>query len=45
MGSRLRVSDFHQDGKEPTIRVREKSDHRRTIRLPYAAAQAIREYV
>ena len=44
-GCRLRVSDFHQDGDEATIRLHEKGDHRRTIGLHYAAAQAIREYL
>ena len=44
-GCRLRVSDFHQDGEESTIRLHEKGDHRRTIGLHYAAAQAIREYL
>jgi site-specific recombinase XerD len=44
-GCRLRVSDFHQDGEESTIRLHEKGDHRRTIGLHYAAAQAVREYV
>ena len=44
-GCRLRVSDFHQDGEESTIRLHEKGDHRRTIGLHYAAAQAIREYM
>ncbi len=44
-GCRLRVSDFHQDGEESTIRLHEKGDRRRTIGLHYAAAQAIREYL
>ncbi len=44
-GCRLKVSDFHQDGEESTIRLHEKGDHRRTIGLHYAAAQAIREYL
>lgn len=44
-GCRLKVSDFHQDGEESTIRLHEKGDHRRTIGLHYAAAEAIREYL
>jgi len=44
-GCRLRISDFHQDGEESTVRLHEKGDHRRTIGLHYAAAQAIREYL
>jgi len=44
-GCRLRVSDFRQDGEEATIRLHEKGDHRRTIGLHYAAAQAITEYL
>jgi hypothetical protein len=30
-GCRLKVSDFHQDGEEATIRLHEKGDKRRTI--------------
>lgn len=44
-GCRLKVSDFHQDGEEATIRLHEKGDKRRTIGLHFAAAQAITEYV
>ena len=44
-GCRLKVSDFHQDGEEATIRLHEKGDKRRTIGLHYAAAQAIAEYI
>ena len=44
-GCRLKVSDFHQDGEQATIRLHEKGDHRRTIGLHYAAAQAISEYL
>jgi site-specific recombinase XerD len=44
-GCRLTVSDFHPDGEEATNRLQEKGDHRRTIGLHYAAAQAITEYV
>jgi integrase/recombinase XerD len=44
-GCRLKVSDFHQDGDEATIRLHEKGDRRRTIGLHFAAAEAIQEYV
>ena len=44
-GCRLKVSDFHQDGDEATIRLHEKGDKRRTIGLHLAAAQAIQEYI
>jgi site-specific recombinase XerD len=44
-GCRLKVSDFHQDGEEATIRLHEKGDKRRTIGLHFAAAQAIGEYL
>ena len=44
-GCRLRVSDFHRDGEEATIRLHEKGDKRRTIGLHFAAAEAIREYI
>ena len=44
-GCRLKVSDFHQDGDEATIRLHEKGDRRRTIGLHFAAAEAIREYL
>jgi integrase/recombinase XerC len=42
---RLKVSDFHQDGEESTIRLHEKGDRRRTIGLHFAAAETIREYI
>src|SRR5438876_9040382 len=42
---RLKVSDFHQDGDEATIRLHEKGDKRRTIGLHFHAAQAIAEYI
>ena len=42
---RLKVSDFHQDGDEATIRLHEKGDKRRTIGLHFLAAQAIAEYI
>jgi site-specific recombinase XerD len=41
----LKVSDFHQDGDEATIRLREKGDKHRTIGLHYQAAAAISEYI
>ena len=44
-GCRLKVSDFHRDGDEATIALREKGDRRRKIGLHFAAAQAIAEYV
>jgi site-specific recombinase XerD len=42
---RLKVSDFHQDGDETTLRLHEKGDKRRTIGLHFTAAQAISEYL
>ena len=42
---RLKVSDFHQDGDEATLRLHEKGDKRRTIGLHFTAAQAISEYL
>ena len=42
---RLKVSDFHQDGDQATIRLHEKGDKRRTIGLNFHAAQAIAEYI
>jgi integrase/recombinase XerC len=44
-GCRLRVSDFHQEGGESTLRIHEKGDKRRTIGIHFNAAQAIAEYV
>ena len=44
-GCRLKVSDFHQDGEQATIRIHEKGDKRRTIGLHFAAAEAISEYI
>jgi integrase/recombinase XerD len=41
----LKVSDFHEDGDEATIRLHEKGDKRRTIGLHFQAAQAIAEYI
>lgn len=42
---RLKVSDFHQDGDQATIRLHEKGEKRRTIGLHFQAAQAIAEYI
>lgn len=44
-GCRLKVSDFHQDGQEATLKLHEKGDKRRTIGLHFNAAQAIGEYI
>jgi site-specific recombinase XerD len=42
---RLKVSDFHQDGEEATVRIHEKGDKRRLIGIHFAAAEAIGEYI
>ena len=44
-GCRLKVSDFHDNGEEATIRLHEKGDKRRTIGLHSVAAGAIAEYL
>lgn len=44
-GCRLKVSDFHQEGEQATIRLHEKGDKRRTIGVHYSAAEAIQEYI
>jgi integrase/recombinase XerD len=44
-GCRLKVTDFHQDGGEATLKLHEKGDKRRTIGLHFNAARAIGEYV
>jgi site-specific recombinase XerD len=44
-GCRLKVSDFHQDGEEASIKLHEKGDKRRNIELHFAAAEAIQEYI
>ncbi len=44
-GCRLKVSDFHQDGDQATLRLLEKGDKRRTIGLHFNAAQAVQEYI
>ena len=42
---RLKVSDFHQDGDEYTLRLHEKGNKRRTIGIHYTVGQAIQEYM
>jgi len=44
-GCRLTVGDFHRDGDEATIRLREKGGRHRTVGLHFAAAEAIAEYI
>ena len=44
-GCRLKVSDFHQEDGESTLRIHEKGDKRRTIGIHYGAGQAITEYI
>jgi integrase/recombinase XerC len=44
-GCRLKISDFHQDGDQATMRLHEKGDKRRTIGLHFNAAQAVQEYI
>lgn len=44
-GCRLKVTDFHQEGEQATIRIQEKGDKRRTIGLHFAAGQAIADYI
>lgn len=44
-GCRFKVSDFHQDGDQATLRLHEKGDKRRTIGVHFAAAEAITEYL
>ncbi len=41
----MKISDFHQDGDEATIRLHEKGDKRRTIGIHFHAAQALQEYI
>ena len=38
--SRLRVSDFHVDGEEATVRLKEKGKKTRTTGLHFGAAEA-----
>jgi len=42
---RLKIKDFHQDGDEATLTLREKGDKHRRIGLHFAAAEAIAEYI
>jgi integrase/recombinase XerD len=42
---RLKVSDFHQDGDEATLRLQEKGARRRTIGIHFAVAEALTEYL
>jgi integrase/recombinase XerC len=42
---RLKLKDFHQDGDEATLTIREKGDRHRRIGLHFAAAEAIAEYI
>jgi site-specific recombinase XerD len=44
-GCRFKVSEFHQDGDQATLRLHEKGDKRRTIGVHFAAAEAITEYL
>lgn len=44
-GCRLKVSDFHRDGDEATIRLTEKGGKHHTIGLHFTAAEAIAEYI
>jgi site-specific recombinase XerD len=42
---RLDVGDFHNDEQDPTLRVTEKGNRRRTIGLNRRAAEAIQQYI
>jgi site-specific recombinase XerD len=44
-GCRLKVSDFHQDGDEATLRFHLKGGRVRTKGIHFAAAEAIAEYI
>lgn len=44
-GCSLKVSDFHQEHEQTTIRISEKGGKRRTIGLHFTAAEAINEYI
>jgi integrase/recombinase XerC len=44
-GCRLKVSDFHVDGDEATIRLHEKGNKHRTIGIHFVAAEAIQDYI
>ena len=42
---RLEVADFRPDDRDPTLRITEKGNRRRTIGLNLSAAEAIGEYI
>ncbi len=42
---RLRVSDFHFEAENPTLRIKEKGSKTRTIGIHFAAADAIGEHL
>jgi integrase len=44
-GCRLKVSDFHRDGGDATIKLHEKGDKHRTIGIHFAAGDAIAAYI
>jgi site-specific recombinase XerD len=44
-GCRLKVSDFHQDGDEATLRFHLKGGRTKTKGIHFAAAEAIAEYI
>jgi integrase/recombinase XerC len=44
-GCKLKVSDFHQDGDEATVRVHLKGGRVKTKGIHFAAAEAIAEYI
>ena len=44
-GCRLKVSDFHQDGDEATLRFHLKGGRVKTKGIHFAAAEAIAEYI
>lgn len=44
-GCRLKVSDFHRDGGDATIKLHEKGDKHRTIGIHFTAGDAIAAYI
>lgn len=44
-GCRLKVSDFHHEDGEATLKIHEKGDKRRVIGIHFNAAQAVAEYL
>jgi site-specific recombinase XerD len=44
-GCRLNISDFTPDTEDPTLRINEKGNKRRTLGIHFAAAEAISEYI